>query len=133
MFKKFVLLSVLLTFCISFAMGTALGASKEGVPKKETGLNRVTVANNTDYRASGKVIYVQVVVCKNDDYSAPAKGSWTARSRGVCRVRRITANLETNAGNIKCKEYNSVAVGTTYSQFYITMTGDKTCEVKRAK
>lgn len=132
MIKKIGLLSVLLTFCITFATGTALGASKGGISKKETlNYNPVTVANNTDYRASGWVRYGAPKFCSDDAYSAPAKGSWTARSRGACLVWRITADLDADAGKIECKQYESS--GTSYSQFYITMTGDKKCEIKRTK
>jgi hypothetical protein len=76
----------------------------------------VHISNSTNYDASGEVSY-RSAFCKDDKYTAPANKSWTAKSRGVCLVTKITATLSVLGTDHEAAPYESV--GTSYSQFAI--------------
>lgn len=88
----------------------------------------VTIANSTNYIATGKVYYMSAF-CSDDDYSVTPYTTWTASSRGVCLLTKITALVKTPNGEINATPYTSS--GTSYSQFAILQTGPSSFEVTR--
>ena len=83
----------------------------------------VHISNSTPYAAAGKVEYASAF-CSNDDYTANANGGqWTASSRGVCLVTKVSAKLNVNGNWVDASPYTSS--GTSYSQFTIYQSGDK--------
>jgi hypothetical protein len=88
----------------------------------------VDIANSTEFIVSGKVSY-KSLLCKNDDYNVTPKTHWTAKSRGVCLVTRITAIVKTPNGNIEAKPYKSS--GTSYSQFAVIALSPTEFQVTR--
>lgn len=88
----------------------------------------VQIVNATNYIASGTVSYASAF-CSNDHYTVTPNTTWTATSRGVCLLTKITATVQTPNGNIVAAEYTSS--GTSYSQFAIIQTGPTTFEVTR--
>ncbi len=86
------------------------------------------VANYTKYHAKGRVHYMSAL-CEDDDFSmAPAKevknemraSVWSARSRGVCLIDKITASLHGGHAPPKVIPYDSS--GTSYGNFMIQNT-----------
>lgn len=88
----------------------------------------VTIADSTNYIASGTVSYASIF-CSNDDYTVTPNTTWSASSRGVCLVTQISATVKTPNGDIVATPYTSS--GTSYSQFAIIQTGPNSFEVTR--
>lgn len=88
----------------------------------------VTIADSTNYIASGTVSYASAF-CSNDDYTVTPNTTWSASSRGVCLVTEISATVKTPNGDIVATPYTSS--GTSYSQFAIIQTGSNSFEVTR--
>ena len=89
----------------------------------------VSILNSTPFSAFGEVNY-RSILCSDDNYNvAPSPATWTADSRGVCLVTRITAIVRTPNGDIAATPYTSS--GTSYSQFAIIQTGPNQFEVTR--
>ena len=78
----------------------------------------VSISNTVDHKVSGMVSYAgPYLLCKTDYYSIAPKGSWTASSRGLCLVTKITAAVEAPYGKVYATPYKSS--GTGYSQFAV--------------
>jgi hypothetical protein len=88
----------------------------------------VSIVNSTNYTASGKVSYASIF-CSDDNYTVGPNSTWTASSRGVCLVTKITATLSVFGTDYQATPYESS--GTSYSQFAIIQTGATTFEVTR--
>jgi hypothetical protein len=86
----------------------------------------VNIVNSTNYPVSGVVYYVD---CKNDDFTIDPLKSWEAKSRGICLLSEITADVQMPGSKIEATPYQSS--GTSYSQFVIYQTGDSSFEVSR--
>lgn len=82
----------------------------------------VNVTNSTSSPVSGTVEYASIF-CSNDNYNvAPNGGTWTASSRGVCLVTKVTANVHLPDGRvIPATPYESS--GTSYSTFAVIQQG----------
>ena len=52
---------------------------------------KVHIVNSTNYTVKGTVKYA---ACSSDDFEIAPWGSWTAGSRGVCLLTKITANVK---------------------------------------
>lgn len=76
----------------------------------------VKITNATKWYVSGKVDYMSPF-CSNDDYGVGSLASWEAKSRGICLLTKITAQVQTDHGTIEAKAYESS--GTSYSQFAV--------------
>lgn len=82
----------------------------------------VHISNSTPYPAAGKVSYASIF-CSDDDYTVNGNGGqWTASSRGVCLVTKVSASLNVNGSWVEASAYTSS--GTSYSQFAIIQTGN---------
>ena len=90
----------------------------------------VHIVNSTNYPGQGKVEYATPLVCSTDDYKVSAGGDWTANSRGVCLVAKISAKLNVNGTTYDATPYTSTP-GTSYSQFAILQVGSNQFEVTR--
>ena len=77
----------------------------------------VTIQDSTAYNVEGKVEYASIF-CKDDNWSATPSTQWTASSRGVCLVCKITATVRTPAGDIAATSYTASPC-TSYSQFAV--------------
>ena len=79
------------------------------------------ITNQTDYAVSGTVEYPG---CSDDDYTVQPGQTWTARSRGVCLITRITG---TASGSAKHGESTKIvpydSTGTSYGNFQIEAYG----------
>jgi hypothetical protein len=93
----------------------------------EMSYDKVSIANSTGYSISGKVSY-RSAFCSNDDYSVGNGKTWTASSRGICLLTKITATVDTPNGNVDAKSYTSA--GTTYARFAV-VAADGGYEVTR--
>jgi len=107
------------------------GRKNGGENKKEDANNLegyplANVINSTPYYVDGHVAYRS---CRSDNYGIDAGGQWEAGSRGLCLITHVYANMHTSDGSIKCDPYGSS--GTSYSQFVVIKTGEKSCEVSR--
>ena len=97
----------------------------------------VTITNTAPYTMHGVVVDYLHTYCSNDyvnvvptsegyllDESLAAGETWTASSRGVCRVSGIDASMYLSNGTlVNCFSYWS-AVATAYLIFSIQMRGD---------
>ena len=120
------------------------------VTKRRGGYPLVTITNKTPYDTRKVGVYDQKIytnnvkyssssfifipLCRDDEYDVAAQQTWTATSRGLCRVKTITAALElpnrTPPGNwLVCDDYKSFP-GTTYGTFFIIMNGEDACCVQ---
>ena len=90
--------------------------------------DKVSIANSTLFAATGRVEYASAF-CSNDSYSVDSMHTWSASSRGVCLLTKITATVKTPYGDIAATSYGSA--GTTYSRFAIVATGEKQFAVTR--
>lgn len=81
----------------------------------------VHIVNSTTYSVSGTADYASAF-CSNDNYGMGPGQSWTASSRGVCLLTKISANVVTPGGTIAATPYTSS--GTSYSQFAVIQTND---------
>lgn len=88
----------------------------------------VTITDSTPFNVSGKVTYASLF-CSDDSYSATPNTTWTASSRGVCLVTKISATVKTPGGDIVATPYSSS--GTSYSKFAVIQTGPGKFEVTR--
>lgn len=89
----------------------------------------VSITNSTPFSAFGEVNYASFL-CSDDRYNVAGNGStWTASSRGVCLLTRITAIVRTPSGDIAATPYTSS--GTSYSEFVIIQTGPNQFAVTR--
>lgn len=88
----------------------------------------VTIVDSTPFNISGEVEYASIF-CSNDSYSATPNTTWSASSRGVCLVTKITATVITPNGNVQATAYTSS--GTSYSRFAVIQTGPGKFEVTR--
>ncbi|WP_219834643.1 hypothetical protein [Paenibacillus sp. R14(2021)] len=88
----------------------------------------VQIFNSTSFNASGKVEYASIF-CSDDSYSVQRDETWTASSRGVCLLTRITATVKTPSGNIEAIPYTSS--GTSFSKFAIIQIGVNQFQVTR--
>ena len=89
----------------------------------------VHIVNSTPYNGQGKVEYASSL-CSDDDYKINAHGHWTADSRGVCLVTKISAKMDVFGTTYDAKPYTS-SPGTSYSQFLIAQVGDNEFVVTR--
>ncbi|WP_312075550.1 hypothetical protein [Chryseobacterium sp.] len=89
----------------------------------------VKIVNSTPYIAEGKAIYVSAF-CSDDKYSVTPNTTWQAKSRGICLLSEITAELKTPQGSIKAKPF-STSIGTADSRFAIIQTGPTSFEVTK--
>jgi len=80
----------------------------------------VNIMNSTPYYVCGKVSYGSLL-CSNDDYCVDSQSSWTAKSRGVCLVTKITASVKIPNGAVSATPYSST--GTSYSKFAVITSG----------
>lgn len=78
---------------------------------------KVHIVNSTNYSVKGKVKYA---ACSSDDFVIAPWGSWTADSRGVCLLTKITADVYTPVKTSEAIPYSSS--GTSYSQFAVLQT-----------
>ena len=71
--------------------------------------------------------------CSDDEYSVAAGQTWSATSRGICRITSIEATLivpvEGSYKRMYCERYYS-GIGTSYGTFFIIMNGDNACCVQ---
>ncbi len=118
--KKLGILAVLIAFSMVLVAGPAF--SEKAAP---TAYPKVNIKNSTAYSISGKVCY-KSGLCKDDNYGMGPWKEWTANSRGVCLVTKITATVSTPKGTKAAKAYTSS--GTSYSQFVIIQTKDDPLE-----
>ncbi|MBP1962991.1 hypothetical protein GQF04_28400 [Paenibacillus aceris] len=88
----------------------------------------VQIVNSTSFNVSGKVEYASFL-CSDDNYNVQRDETWTATSRGVCLVTRITATVKTPSGNITAEPYTSS--GTSFSKFAIIQVGVNKFQVTR--
>lgn len=88
----------------------------------------VKVFNSTGYEVRGEVVYVSYL-CSDDKYSLEPDAQWTALNRGVCLLKRITAEVITDEGVFQAIPYESS--GTAYSNFAVIKTGSKSFVVTR--
>lgn len=88
----------------------------------------VNIFDSTNYIASGKVSYASAF-CSDDTYYVTPNTSWTANSRGVCLVTKISATVETPTGKFEATPYTSS--GTSYSQFAVISNGFNSFQVTR--
>lgn len=89
----------------------------------------VSITNSTPFSAFGEVNYASFL-CSDDRYNVAGNGAtWTASSRGVCLLTRITAIVRTPSGDIAATPYTSS--GTSYSEFVIIQTGPNQFAVTR--
>ena len=89
----------------------------------------VSITNSTPFSAFGDVNYASFL-CSDDHYNVDGNGgNWTASSRGVCLLTRITAIVRTPSGDIAATPYTSS--GTSYSEFVIIQTGPNQFAVTR--
>lgn len=79
--------------------------------------SKVHIVNSTDYSVKGHVKYA---ACSGDDFLIAPWGNWTADSRGVCLLTKITATVYTPGKTAEAVPYTSS--GTSYSQFAIIQT-----------
>ncbi|SFT23616.1 hypothetical protein [Paenibacillus sp. BC26] len=93
-----------------------------------SGYAPVQIFNSTSYNAFGTVEYASIF-CSDDNYRVARNSTWTASSRGICLVTRITAVVQTPSGNIQAEPYNSS--GTSFSQFAIIQVGENRFQVTR--
>ena len=80
---------------------------------------KVHIVNSTNYTVKGTVKYA---ACSSDDFEIAPWGNWTAGSRGVCLLTKITANVYTPGKTEEADSYSSS--GTSYSQFAILKKTD---------
>jgi hypothetical protein len=104
----------------------AVAALKTTSPKRaskttELDYPLVSVSNSVQYVVSGTVEYASFL-CSDDDFDVTPNTVWTATSRGVCLVTKITATVKTPQGNIDATPYTSS--GTSYSQYAVINYGD---------
>lgn len=114
--SKTVLLFPLALICIFFFLS---GPASAAYP-----LAKIT--NNTAYTVSGTVEYVSFT-CSDDKYSVAPGKTWTAKSRGVCLIDKITGKT---SGRAKFGENTSIVpydvdIGTSYSKFQINAYGGR--------
>lgn len=88
----------------------------------------VTVVNSTNFTASVTVTYTSFF-CSSDNFALAPHTSWTAHSRAVCLVAKISVTIHTPHGEVVATPYT--ALGTSYSQFAIIQTGPDAFEVTR--
>lgn len=96
--------------------------------RRPTGYDPVQIFNSTSFNAFGKVEYASIF-CSDDNYAVQRDETWTASSRGVCLVTRITATVRTPSGNIEAEPYTSS--GTSFSKFAIIQVGVNKFQVTR--
>lgn len=91
------------------------------------------VKNNTEYTVSGVIDYVS---CKDDRFTVAPGEKWTAKSRGVCLIAKISGTLKgipeslkgtgrTSYGEKKIIVPYTSKPATSYSQFQINAYGDR--------
>ena len=81
----------------------------------------VKIHNSTNYKVSGKVRYMSAF-CSDDDYSVEPGRRWTAKSRGVCLLTKVSATIHHPKKDLYARPYTST--GTSYSEFaVIKMSG----------
>lgn len=78
---------------------------------------KVHIVNSTNYTVKGTVKYA---ACSSDDFEITPWGNWTASSRGVCLLTKITAKVYTPGKTEEATSYSSS--GTSYSQFAVLQT-----------
>jgi hypothetical protein len=79
----------------------------------------VHISNSTVHYVSGIVYYAG---CRNDDYHMDANSEWTAKSRGVCLLTEISAEVDEDGKKVRATPYTSS--GTSYSQFAVIKIHD---------
>lgn len=89
----------------------------------------VQIVNSTPYIAEGKAIYVSAF-CSDDHYTVTPNTTWQAKSRGICLLREISADIKTPQGVIKAKPFHT-SIGTADSRFAIIQTGPTSFEVTK--
>ncbi|MCC8027280.1 MAG: hypothetical protein LIP16_18495 [Clostridium sp.] len=81
--------------------------------------SKVHISNSTPYTVDGTVNYLSAF-CSDDKFKIQPWGEWTAGSRGVCLLTKISANVHTPESETSATSYESS--GTSYSQFIIAQT-----------
>ncbi|AJI73372.1 hypothetical protein AQ14_889 [Francisella tularensis subsp. novicida D9876] len=105
--KKFIKLNLYISLLIA---PVALMANNDDVRHYPY----VHIENTTDFYIKGTVGYASAF-CSDDNFYITPNSSWTADSRGVCLVTKITATNQ-NTGETGTSYESS---GTAYSQFLI--------------
>lgn len=91
-------------------------------PKANAGYPLAKVTNNTGFAASGTVEYEggnSIFGCRSDNYRVAPGQKWTAKSRGLCLIKKITSKLD----NGKQVVTYTASPATSYSNFLIQATG----------
>lgn len=88
----------------------------------------VNIVNSTSLDVKGEVDYMSNF-CSDDSFTISPNASWTAESRGVCLVTKVSATVQTPSGKVDAIPYTSS--GTSYSMFVIIQTGPLNFEVTR--
>jgi len=73
-------------------------------PKANAGYPLAKVTNNTRFAASGTEEYVGgggIIGCRSDNYRVAPGQKWTAKSRGVCLIKKITSKLDNGKQFVK--------------------------------
>lgn len=99
-----------------------------GNRRPQQGYDPVQIYNSTSFNAFGKVEYASIF-CSDDNYSVQRDETWSASSRGVCLLTKITATVRTPSGNIEAEPYTSS--GTSFSRFAIIQVGVNKFQVTR--
>lgn len=89
----------------------------------------VHIHNSTRYTVTGKVSYMSMF-CADDKYEVFPFDTWTAKSRGVCLLTKITATVHLEDGTeAEARPYQSS--GTSYSGFAVVQLSENTFAVSR--
>jgi len=87
---------------------------------------KVNIINSTDKNMKIKVYYA---LRSHDEGLIEPWGSWTGPGRGVCLLTKVEATVTVNNGEYKVQPYTST--GTSYSQFAVLQTDEKSFQVTR--
>lgn len=89
----------------------------------------VKVTNATEHNLVGGVTY-ESIFCSNDTFSIGiGPGTSWSTSRGICLITSVYAVIDFRGTPIQATPYSSS--GTSYSQFAVVQTGEKSFEVTR--
>jgi len=86
------------------------------------------IHNTSPYPIQAKVTYASLF-CKDDIVTINPYDTWTADSRGICLITKVTALMELDQGDIDCVPYTSS--GTSYSTFAVAFDDPLKCHVHR--
>ena len=100
------------------------------VTSNKKGYAPVKITNKTPYEAYSGFVDYDTWWCRDDVFNVASGQTWTATSRGFCKVSDITANLvlsPSGGDQLECKMKTFYGASTRLSQFYIVMDGDDKC------